>query len=109
MLFNSFIFVGLCLATFIIYYLPLLSRFQVMILILSSLVFYAYNNPTLVFLLLFSAGLNTIMSYYIVRGKTSWRRTFVVTGVTLNLAVLSFFKYSSLISRSFFSSNDSIG
>jgi alginate O-acetyltransferase complex protein AlgI len=109
MLFNSFIFVGLCVITFVFYYLPLLSRFQVLILILSSLVFYSYNSPALVLLLLFSASLNTLMSYNIVRGKIRWKRTFVTIGVALNLAILSFFKYSSLISRTFFNSSDPIG
>ncbi|MEO8174350.1 MAG: hypothetical protein ABI581_14745, partial [Sediminibacterium sp.] len=83
MLFNSFVFIGLLLITLGLYYIPRVSKFQVQLLILSSLVFYAYGQPALVLLLLFSAGLNVIVSYYIATGKTAWRKTWVTTGVLL--------------------------
>ncbi|GGB08561.1 MBOAT family O-acyltransferase [Puia dinghuensis] len=109
MLFNSFPFLILLLITFGVYYLPRISRYQVGILIISSLVFYAYDSPILVLLLLFSAAINIVTSYYIVSGKTSWKKTTAVIGVALNLLVLCFFKYSPLFAHSFFNSNDPIG
>jgi alginate O-acetyltransferase complex protein AlgI len=109
MLFNSFVFVGLLLVTFALYYLPLLRRFQISILIISSLIFYAYNQPTLVLLLLFSSFINIISSYYVVYGKDVNKKTVAVSGVALNLAVLAFFKYSPLFSRTFFNETGSIG
>jgi len=109
MLFNSFPFVILCLITFLLYYIPKLWKFQVHILIVSSLVFYSFNQPALVLLLLFSAGLNVVVSYYIVTGKTTWRKTLATAGVIANLLLLAFFKYSPLIAKSFFSTGDSIG
>jgi alginate O-acetyltransferase complex protein AlgI len=109
MLFNSFIFLGLVLVTFILYYLPKLSRFQVQLLIISSLVFYSYSQPSLVLLLLFSAGLNIIISYYIVTGRTSNQKSLATLGVVLNLAGLAFFKYSPLFAKTVFGTDGSIG
>lgn len=107
MLFNSFTFVGLVSIAFFLYYWPKLSKYQVHILILSSLIFYAYNRPLLVLLLLFSASINIIASYYVVYG--SFKKTFAVLGVLLNLVILVFFKYSPLFSRTFLNETSSIG
>lgn len=109
MLFNSFAFAGLLLVTFILYYLPKISRFQVLILVISSLIFYAYDQPELVFLLLFSGVLNVLVSYQIAFGEVKQKKAIVASGVIINLTVLAFFKYSSLISITFFDPKDSIG
>ncbi len=109
MLFNSFIFLGLVLLTFILYYLPVLSKFQISILIISSLVFYAYNQPILVLLLLFSVSINIVSSYFIVYGNDKYKKTYAIAGVVLNLSILLFFKYSPLFSKTFFKESSSIG
>jgi alginate O-acetyltransferase complex protein AlgI len=109
MLFNSFIFVGLVIITFLFYYLPFFSKFQVPILILSSLVFYAYNQPILVLLLLTSVAINIISSYYVVYGKEGNKKIFAIAGVALNLSILIFFKYSPLFSKTFFKESSSVG
>jgi len=109
MLFNSFIFIGLVIVTFILYYLPALSRYQVPILIISSLCFYAYDQPMLVLLLLLSVSINIISSYYVVYGADRFKKLSAVAGVSLNLFILLFFKYGPLLSRTFFKENSSIG
>jgi alginate O-acetyltransferase complex protein AlgI len=109
MLFNSFIFLGLLTITFILYYLSCFSKFQVSILIISSLVFYAYNQPILVLLLLLSVSINIVSSYFVVYGIEKFKKTFAITGVTLNLSILLFFKYSPLFSKTFFKETSSIG
>lgn len=107
--FNSFPFLGLVLITFLIYYLPRFSKNQVHILIGSSLFFYAYNKPILLLLLICSASINVLTSYNVVYGKHNRRKFFATMGVLCNLLVLAFFKYSSLISRTFFETHGSIG
>ena len=102
MLFNSFTFLVLLACTFILYYIPILSRFQLPILILSSLFFYAYNQPELIILLLFSALLNTLTSYYTARVYGYQRKIIATVGVILNLSLLAFFKYGFLISEALF-------
>ena len=108
MLFNSFIFLGLVLITLVLYYLPILSRFQVAILIISSLTFYAYNQPILVLLLLFSVAINIVSSYYVVYGKPERRKLSATMGVGLNLSILLFFKYSPLFARTFLPATNSV-
>lgn len=109
MLFNSFPFLLLLIVTFALYYLPILIRQQVFILVVSSLIFYSYNDPVLVLLLLFSCTINILASYYVVYGKPNRRKAIAIAGVAVNLAVLFFFKYSPLFSRTFFSEKSSIG
>ncbi len=109
MLFTSFAFIGLLALTFLLYYFPFLIKFQITLLIVSSLVFYSYNQPMLVLLLLFSVSINITSSYYVVYGKQAYRKTFAVIGVALNLGILIFFKYSSLLAVTFFNVYSSVG
>ena len=109
MLFTSTVFVALVSITFFLYYLPILLKFQVPILISSSLIFYSYNQPVLVLLLLSSVTINIISSYYIVYGNKKYKRPFAIAGVTLNLFLLIFFKYSPLFAKTFFKESNSIG
>ncbi|MBF0511536.1 MAG: MBOAT family protein, partial [Candidatus Omnitrophica bacterium] len=73
------------------------------------MVFYAYNQPVLVFLLLVSAGINIITTYYVVYGHLKYKKVFAVLGVVLNLSLLIFFKYSPLLSRTFLLAQSSLG
>lgn len=109
MLFNSFIFIALLLITFCLYYSPKLRRLQIPILIIASLIFYSYDQFAFVLLLLFSASVNIVCSYYIVYGNIKRKKTLALTGVFINLAGLAFFKYSSLISATFIDPADSLG
>lgn len=109
MLFNSYIFILLLVITFGLYYIPKLGRFQVLILIIASLVFYSYDQLEFVLLLLFSAGVNILTSYYVVYGNVKRKKTLALTGVIVNLCALAFFKYSPLISKTFLDPSDSIG
>ncbi len=109
MLFNSFIFLFLVIITFALYYSFKSEVSQVRILILSSLIFYSYSQPYLVLLLLFSVMINVIASYYVVYGNEKFKKTYAILGVSINLLVLIFFKYSPLISKGLFNDSDSIG
>lgn len=107
MLFNSYPFLILVGITFLLYYIPLFSKFQVPILIVSSLIFYAFNQPVLVLLLLLSVSINIISSYLVVYGNPTYRKKVAIAGVVLNLAILVFFKYSSLFYHAFVKSSTS--
>ncbi len=63
MLFNSISFMVLVGVTFGIYYLPVCRRAQPAILLVASLVFYGYNQPILVLLLLTSIAVNAFTSW----------------------------------------------
>lgn len=109
MLFNSFEFIELVIITFILYYSPFLSKFQIPLLIASSLFFYAYNQPWLVVLLLFSVSINIVSSYLVVYGDPKNKKIYATTGVIFNLLILLFFKYSPLLSKTFLNESSSIG
>lgn len=109
MLFTSFPFVILLLITFSLYYLPIFKKIQVSILVAASLVFYAYDAPGFILLLLFSAAVNILTSYYVIYGNPKFSKSIATAGVVINLAGLAFFKYSPLISQTFFSPESSIG
>lgn len=108
MLFTSVPFLILFLITFTLYYLPRIAKHQVSILVISSLAFYSYDQPWFTLLLLFSAAINIITSYYVVYGNKDKRKLIASTGVILNILCLTFFKYSPLISVTFFNP-DSVG
>lgn len=101
MLFTSPAFVLLTLITVGLYYLPALRRVQVPILIGASLIFYAYNQANLLWLLLLSVTVNIIASYGVVYGPPAYRHPFAVGGVVVNLLILCFFKYGPLLARTF--------
>lgn len=109
MLFNSYVFLGLLSITFLLYYAPFLRKFQIPVLIVSSLVFYGYENPSLVLLLLISVGINIVASYQVTYGDARYKRLYAVMGVVLNLSILLFFKYSPLLARTFDLTSGSIG
>lgn len=109
MLFNSFEFLALTLASFAIYYLSVFRRYQVQILIIASLVFYGYANPKLLILFLVSVLINVISSYSVVYGKRSTQKVVLTAGVVFNLSILAFFKYSPLIGNTFFDASNGIG
>ena len=107
MLFNSWIFVGLVIATMIVYYLPMMKKLQVYVLLLASFVFYAYDSISLLALLLASGIINGVSSY----GARFCQkpRLYATVGIVINLCLLAFFKYGGLISTSFLDTSDGIG
>jgi alginate O-acetyltransferase complex protein AlgI len=106
MLFNSFAFLILTTVTFFLYYIPKLSKFQVQILIISSLIFYAYEAPALLLLLLISTGLNVVISYNVAFTNIKNKKAVAIIGVIINLIILAFFKYSPLFANTFNISGD---
>jgi alginate O-acetyltransferase complex protein AlgI len=102
MLFNTIPFLYLLVTTFILYYLPFSKRFQLPILISGSFIFYAWNYPTLLFLLLFSIFINASGSYGVVHIKNKTRQKgYAILTILTNLTLLAVFKYAGLIGKTF--------
>lgn len=102
MLFTSFEFLVLAIATFCIYYLPLFRSFQVIILIIASFTFYAWNAPSLLILLILSILVNVLTSYKVAHSSQKTQQLFwAFWGVFANLSVLGLFKYGGLFTRFF--------
>ena len=91
-----FIFAFLPLALLAYYWLGRLSpRAAGLSLVVSSLIFYAWWRPSFALLLIGSATFNYLISQAIVRNEERDRlqSAILVLGVTINLAVLAYYKY----------------
>lgn len=107
MLFNSWLFVGLVIATSIVYYIPFLKQQQSYVLLISSFLFYAYGDIGLSLLLIASGLINAIASYGAMYLNQS--RSYATAGVVVNLCLLALFKYGGLISTTFLDPHSGVG
>lgn len=96
MLFNSFVFIFLFLPVTLLVYYGLnklgFGKSAKVSLILASLIFYGYNEPKYVIVILSSIVLN-YSCYRVISAKPDWNRTVVSLTVIANLALLGYFKY----------------
>ncbi|MEO7100003.1 MAG: MBOAT family O-acyltransferase [Luteolibacter sp.] len=102
MLFTSIPFVILVLITLVLYYLPPFRSWQVLILTAASFIFYSWEAPLLIILLIVSILINVVTSYQISKGKPISQKFWAIMGVSLNLGLLLFFKYGPLMAKSAF-------
>ena len=101
MLFNSLSFAIFLLVTFVAYYLPFVrkSGWQLPLLVLASFVFYSWESPILLTLLLISILLNAFTSWKVAYAPVQQRRMWALLGVVINLTILGFFKYATLLGK----------
>ena len=99
MLFSSIVFLFTVLPAVMILYYLLPVRFRNVILLLASLVFYAWGEPVYLFLMLLSILFNYFSGLDIARNlqdKRAAKRS-LVFNLIINLAVLGFFKYEGFV------------
>ena len=89
MAFISFEFLVLVALTLCLYYVPKLRRFQVIVLVSASLVFYAWDQWRLLPLLLLAVA----VTYCAMLGAIRRNKVLAVLGIAGNIAILVFFKY----------------
>lgn len=97
MLFNSSAFVCLYLITLALYFMWPKVRWQIGVLVVSSLAFYGWSDPYLLILLLASIFWNALSSFQVARSTGRMRFWWAVAGVVLNLGTLIYFKYAGLL------------
>ena len=66
-------------------------------LLITSLVFYAWQELAFILMLLLSALVNYFIGREMDRGKPERRKTIVAFGIVINIGLLAFFKYAGLI------------
>lgn len=95
MLFSSIVFLFFFLPlTLLLYYALSFSRLaQNGLLLLASLLFYAWGEPVYVLLMLFSIGFNALMGYLVAGRRKLW----LVIAVGCNLGLLFVFKYLGFV------------
>ena len=100
MLFNSIEFLVFFAIVFTIYYFPPLQKLQVPILIIASFIFYSWSAPALLLILLLSIIINATASFQVARISDKKQRFFwALSGVVLNVLILSLFKYAGLLTN----------
>ncbi len=100
MLFNSLEFLVFFAIVLAIYYFPPLQKLQVPILIIASFIFYSWSAPALLLILLLSIIINATASFQVARIPDKKQRFFwALSGVVLNVLILSLFKYAGLLTN----------
>lgn len=100
MVFSSLVFLCVVLPAVLILYAILPGiRAKNVLLLVASLLFYAYGEPVYVLLLIVSAALNYFAARMLARGKGS--RGWLAVAVIFNLGILCIFKYAGFLVESF--------
>lgn len=97
MVFSSLVF--LCVFLPVVFLLDLAMpsvRAKNVVLIVASLLFYAYGEPVLVLLMLASTLFNYLMGRAVGSAEGPRRKQFVVVAIAVNLALLGVFKYAGM-------------
>jgi len=105
MVFSSMTFVPLFLPLVLILYFTFRSpRARNMVLLLFSLLFYAWGEPKWIFVMLLTVTVNFACGLMIDRSENQAKRTVcMIVGVALSLGFLFYFKYFGFFSDIFFS------
>lgn len=99
MLFNSFVFLLIFLPLVLLLFYSTRkwasARLSIAVLVLASFIFYGYWNPVYLLLLLASIGLNYAIGHQLYHRPSA--RLLLFTGVSLNLLLLGYFKYTNFL------------
>lgn len=103
MLFSSIVFLFYFLPiVFLLYYAFSFSRMlQNILLLLASLVFYAWGEPKYVFLMIGSILFNSGMGWLVQKWKGRKQKAALAATVVMNVAVLFVFKYLGFVLKNF--------
>ena len=96
MVFSSLLFMFIFLPIFFVIYYVSPKGIRNLVLLIASLIFYAWGEPIYIFIMLFSTVFDYIIGLFIhrFREKKSIARIFLITSVVVNLFLLGFFKYT---------------
>ena len=93
---NEFLFLYLPLSLFLYFLVPI--RFRNLALFLVSLVFYGWEKPVYLFIMVFVIIVNYVFGFLIGRAENAAsKKRALVWGVVLNVATLGFFKYADFL------------
>lgn len=94
-LFFLYCFLPLCI---IFYSFPKKTAYKNAVLIIFSLIFYAWGEPVYILLLLFSSAVNYIFGYILSKAESSVTSKITLgLSLALNIGILAVFKYSGFI------------
>lgn len=99
MLFSSIIFLFIFLPIVLILYYALPKMFRNPILLVASLVFYAWGEPIYIFLMILSIMFNYVSGLDIARNLENEQlaKRSLIFNIVVNVAILGFFKYEGFV------------
>ena len=99
MVFSSLNFLFIFLALVMAAHLAVPARLRNIVLLIASLLFYAWGEPVYILLMLLSVGFNYVTGLQIGlrAGKPRAARAALIAGVAVDLATLGFFKYYGFV------------
>ncbi len=99
MVFSSIVFLFTFLPVVLAVYFLVPRKLKNLVLLLGSLVFYAWGEPVYIFLMIFSIIFNYICGLDIARNQNDPQKAkrSLVFNVTVNLLILGFFKYEGFL------------
>jgi alginate O-acetyltransferase complex protein AlgI len=99
MLFNSFEFIFLFLPITTLLYFFIVRKigleYGLGLLVIASLFFYSYWNPSYVFLIIISIGVNYSLGTWFIPNGNKFGKLFLLIGISINLLLLGYFKYAN--------------
>ncbi len=97
MVFSSLLFLFFFLPIVLISYYISPKNIRLAVLFIASLIFYAFGEPIYIFLMIFSTIIDYTLGILIFKFKNDrfLKIFFLVISITINLSLLSFFKYSN--------------
>lgn len=96
MLFSSMIFLWAFLPIVLISYYLVKEEYRNYVLIVASIIFYAWGEPLYIFLMLFSIGCNYLFGILLSREEKIGRRKIILgLCIVINIGLLWYFKYST--------------
>ena len=103
MVFSSLLFLFRFLPAVLLFYFIVPRRFRNLVLLLVSLVFYAWGEPVYVFLMIISIliswGGGLSVSRFRAAGRERAAKTALILSVGAGLSLLGFFKYADFLIR----------
>lgn len=99
MVFSSLVFLFIFLPVTLLIYFLSPRKIKNIVLLMASLIFYAWGEPVYIFLMLFSSVVDYIHGLLIEKFRDNDRKAklVVLSSVIINLGLLSFFKYSGFL------------
>jgi alginate O-acetyltransferase complex protein AlgI len=99
LVFSNLVFLFVFLPILLVTYFFAFKKLQNMVLLVFSLVFYAWGEPKYVFLMIFSIILNYVFGLiiYRVRENVSKKKLYLFMAIALNLLLLGYYKYINFL------------
>lgn len=98
MVFSSAVFLWIFLPIVFAVNYVIQSRYSNIFLLIASLIFYAWGEPVLVFLMFFSIVINWLLGIGITRFRKN-KKIFLILGIFFNLMILGYYKYLGFIAE----------